>query len=883
MVKSYHITTHQVSQLSADEIKKGFIVRKNLLNRTLTKINHTNRTDSIQHTVFVGPRGSGKSSMLNRIKVEYLESDRFIPIYLPEEQPGLYRLFDVWLAIIDEMMALGYDIHRPEIDTSQEEFSYLSKTGYTVISDFLQKENKQIILLMDNIDRVFKNIDDDKALLRELLQNHKDLIIIGGSTEMSEDFWDYGDPFYQFFKVVRLEDLSKAEVQDLLIHWSEVNDLPQIKDVLRTNPGKVEAIRQMTGGNPRTMIMFVRLLVDNAHAQGFEYLKDIIDKTTSIYQERLQQLAPQQRKIVVELASIWQPATVEQLVQTCLMSSSIISAQLNKLQKSRIVDALKPKKGKTVYRLKERMFNLYLIMTQAGALQKKRARYLTDFLEVWYDGEEIKDYYYKTIQEFGKVSGSNTLVRAKALAHSKYISAEERDHILDIVKESPAFYGTDTSMLPDKMVELMEKAKEMYDIKNYKSAIEILSSLEQQSGEIVYRIGLCYHENNNFRLAEKFYLDAINMGITDALNNYANVLTEENKFTEAENYYHLAIEEGNVNALNNYGKLLEKMDRISEAEEYFLKAIDKGVTIAFYNYAVVLEGLGKYQEAENNYLKAIEYNNKIALNNYANLLSTMNRKIEAEKYYLKAIELDDISAYYNYAILLVELNRKEEGEIFYLKAINKGHILAINNYANLLMDLNRKSEAEQYYLKAAEKGIISAFNNYAVLKYLSNNKIEAEEYFEKAFEKGHSKAFQNLIMFYYKENKKQEILNLIIKNKDQLNSTLLTNLTDLWLGNLDKYLTERDLLTLEEINDNPKFYIEESLVHFQYDWIIQLFEKFDDLKQRFSPLYFASNALVYNKIELEYVAPTFLLETVNDIVKYVKEKQEFYYGTSKNI
>ncbi len=387
MVESYHITTHQVSQLSADEIKKGFIVRKNLLNRTLTKINHTNRTDSIQHTVFVGPRGSGKSSMLNRIKVEYLSSDRFIPIYLPEEQPGLYRLFDVWLAIIDEMMALGYDIQRPEIDTSQEEFSYLSKTGYTVISEFLQKENKQIILLMDNIDRVFKNIEDDKALLRELLQNHKDLIIIGGSTEMSEDFWDYGDPFYQFFKVVRLEDLSKAEVHDLLIHWSEVNDLPQIKDVLRTNPGKVEAIRQMTGGNPRTMIMFIRLLADNAHAQGFEYLKDIIDKTTSIYQERLQQLTPQQRKIVVELASIWQPATVEQLVQTCLMSSSIISAQLNKLQKSRIVEALKPKKGKTVYRLKERMFNLYLIMTQAGALQKKRARYLTDFLEVWYDGE----------------------------------------------------------------------------------------------------------------------------------------------------------------------------------------------------------------------------------------------------------------------------------------------------------------------------------------------------------------------------------------------------------------------------------------------------------------------------------------------------------------
>jgi len=751
MVETYHIITHQVSQLSADEIKKGFIVRKNLLNRILTKINNTNRTDSIQHTIFVGPRGSGKSSMLNRIKVEYLDSEKFIPIYLPEEQPGLYRLFDVWLAIIDEMMALRYDIHRPEIDTSQEDFSYLSKTGYTVISEFLQRENKQIILLMDNIDRVFKNIDDDKALLRELLQNHKDLIIIGGSTEMSEDFWDYGDPFYQFFKVVRLEDLSKEEVQELLLHWSEANDLPQIKDVLRTNPGKVEAIRQMTGGNPRTMIMFIRLLVDNQHAQGFEYLKDIIDKTTSIYQERLQQLTPQQRKIVVELASIWQPATVEQLVQTCLMPSSLISAQLNKLQKSRIVEALKPKKGKTVYRLKERMFNLYLIMTQAGAMQKKRARYLTEFLEVWYDEKEIKDYYYKTIQEFGKVAGSNTLVRAKALAHSKYISAEERDHLLDLVNDSPAFYGTDTSMLPDKMVELMEKAKEMYDIKNYKSAIEILSSIEQQSGAIVFRIGLCYHENNNFREAEKYYLNAINKGITDALNNYANLLTEENKVAEAENYYKLAIEKGNVNALNNYAVFLSKRNKSNEAENYFLKAIENG------------------------------------------------------------------------------------------------HIEAMINLARLLIKLNRKNEAEKYYLLSAEKYYIYVY--------------------------------PELIMIYYTDNNKEAAIQFLRKHQWYLYFTEINNIIDLWLGNFEAYKNERNKIKLDFMAYMPiETYIKESLVHFQYEWIIQLLENQVELKQKFEPLYFAAIMLHDPKLDINLMIPESMLETVLNIIDFVMERQKFYYG-----
>lgn len=387
MFKHYHITSHQVSQLSAKEIKQGFIARKNLLNRTLTKINQTNRTDSVQHYVFVGPRGSGKTLMLNRIKVEFENSDKFITVYLPEEQPGIFRLFDVWLAVINELISLGYHIQKPAMDLSKENFSYLSKTGYEILHEFLKKENKQIILLLDNIDRVFYNIEEDKALLRELLQNHKDLIIIGGSTEMSEDFWNYGDPFYQFFKIVRLEDLSKTEVFDLLIHWSNTFDSPELQKVLLTNPGKIEAIRQMTGGNPRAMIMFIRLLEDNRNATGFDYLMDIIDQTTAIYQERLQNLTPQQRKIVAELAFIWSPATVEQLVRACLMQNSLISAQLNKLQKAGIVEAVKPPKSRTVYRLKERLFNLYLIMTQAGTIQKKRAKHLTDFLEMWYNQE----------------------------------------------------------------------------------------------------------------------------------------------------------------------------------------------------------------------------------------------------------------------------------------------------------------------------------------------------------------------------------------------------------------------------------------------------------------------------------------------------------------
>ncbi|MBK8415018.1 MAG: hypothetical protein IPL22_11350 [Bacteroidetes bacterium] len=58
-----------------------------------------------------------------------------------------------------------------------------------------------MILLIDNIDRVFDSIGQtsDAALLRELLMNFKDIRMIGASTVMSEQFWRYDMPFYEFF------------------------------------------------------------------------------------------------------------------------------------------------------------------------------------------------------------------------------------------------------------------------------------------------------------------------------------------------------------------------------------------------------------------------------------------------------------------------------------------------------------------------------------------------------------------------------------------------------------------------------------------------------------------------------------------------------------
>jgi len=876
------ITAHQVSQQSSQEIKDGFAVRKKLLNRILSKLKETNREDAIQHRVFVGGRGSGKSTILNRIKVEFDDSEKYIAIYLPEEQPGLYRLFDLWLAVIEELEAKGHDIQRPVIEDYNADLSYLSKSIYYTIRDYLLNIDKQLILLIDNIDRVFKNIDEEKSLLRELLLNHKDLVIIGGSTEMSEDFWDYKDPFYQFFKIERLEGLSKKEVKHLLEHWSKVNGIESISQLLKTNPGKIEAIRVMTGGNPRTMLLFINMLVNHNDAQGFDYLKRIIDKTTPIYQERLQQISAQQRKIVAELSFLWKPSTVEELVHKCLMPSKQISAQLSKLEKTRIVESIKLPKSKKRYRLKERLFNLYLIMTQAGSVQKKRAKYLTEFLELWYDGESIQDYYQNTINSLNQDNaGSHVLARVKALAHSRHISMNQRDDLLAKVSGMKCWSFADLSMLPEKSQEILHRGQEAYNSGHYKKVISLLLQLEQPDGTVFYNLGLAYSKIDDFVSSEKYYLMAIGKGNEEAMYNYAYDLSDKGKFEESKKYYLMAVEQGHVKSMCNYAYDLSQKGRFKEAEPYYLMAIEKEDVTAMHNYAYALSEKGRFEESEKYYLMAIDKGYVNSMVNYANYLSEEGRIEASEKYYLMAIDKGHSNAMYNYANDLSKRGRFEESEQYYLMAIEKGQVNAMYNYANDLSKEGRFEESEKYYLMAIGKGHVDSIFNYAIDLYDAGRLEDSYKYFLLYSSQDGSSLIEQVISFYYLNNEIQRVTQLMKECSDKKISPVVQNYTDLWLGNMSDYESKREEVLQNAIDqENVKEFIEQNLIHLQSSWIVDQFNNNEELRNVNEPLYYAALILNGNIKDLNYEIPEAMIEVVEQILQYVNERREVYYPSN---
>jgi hypothetical protein len=106
---------------------------------------------------------------------------------------------------------------------------------------------------------------------------------------MSEQFWKYDKPFYQFFTIKKLEALTFAKkLKNLLTHWSKIKQIPEIQRYgPKAHPGKIQSIRMLTDGMPRTMLLFVDMMLNRPEQNGYQYLQQIVDKATPIYQERL--------------------------------------------------------------------------------------------------------------------------------------------------------------------------------------------------------------------------------------------------------------------------------------------------------------------------------------------------------------------------------------------------------------------------------------------------------------------------------------------------------------------------------------------------------------------------------------------------------------------
>lgn len=436
--------------LPKEQLIRTFVVRVKKFEKLFADIKSSKMEHPEQPVLIVGLRGMGKTTLLLRLAYE-IENDPelnswLLPIVFNEEEYGVTRLFKFWETVAqylehkDATFVGLYDQMDRAYELEPDPVKY-EKTAFELLLRALRQHEKKLLLFIDNFGDMFQRFNrQEKQRLREVLTTCPDLRIIAGSSVAAESFFKYGDPFYELFRIEQLSGLSRKETETFLLHLGEHYPQNPVKEILEKQPGRIETLRRLTGGIPRTIVLLFEIFVDDKNGDAFTDLERILDSVTPLYKHRMDDLKPQQQEIINALAHSWDAVSAKEVAQKTRLSSKLVSAQLKQLKQNNLVDIQRTNTKNHLYLLHDRFFNIWYLMRMARRGDKKRVLWLVRFLEQWCDEEQLSKRV-KSLLQNGQAE------RAKALGLSflyaeEYLEEDDDQflfHLLLLAKEEYAF------------------------------------------------------------------------------------------------------------------------------------------------------------------------------------------------------------------------------------------------------------------------------------------------------------------------------------------------------------------------------------------------------------------------------------------------------------
>lgn len=492
-------TIYNPHNQSKEALIAGFIARKQKFERIFRDIRDAPMIKPEQHYLIQGIRGMGKTTLLLRIAYEIDNlpelRQRLIPIVFNEEEYGISSLADVWertAQYLGETDASFVDLY--ETITKQYGQAEYEQQAFQTLIATLQQQNKKLLLLIDNIGDLLKKLDtQEEKRLREILLTTPELRLIGATSVAIEQVHDYTKPFYEFFKIIHLEGLSKEESIELFLKLGETYHSEAVQKLVERQPGRIEAIRRLTGGVIRTMVLLFEILVENDSGSVFRDLEVLLDRVTPLYKHRMDDLPAQQQKIVAALATAWDAANTKELAQVVRLESKVVSAQLKQLINNEIVEKVETNTKNHLYRLEERFFNIWYLM-RFGRKTDQRVLWLVRFFETMFENDV--EWMQERIDGHLQAMEIGTLDPEVALYLTAAFSGILKDEELeDLLKKKTTIYLSRygrTDLVNDLSESKYERVSALIIKKKYNEAMYLLEKFNKKTNDIYLDLAACH-------------------------------------------------------------------------------------------------------------------------------------------------------------------------------------------------------------------------------------------------------------------------------------------------------------------------------------------------------------------------------------------------------
>lgn len=593
----------------------------------------------LQHFLITGKRGMGKSTLLRRIHIEASRpplSEKLVAVRLGTEQYRLSRLFKLWEMVIEQLGNNDPVLLAQKKDL--EKSSHYENALLPIINDYLKKTDKTLLLLIDNFDQFIDKIPfKDQHAFREALMLYP-IQVIGNTVFYNEHFKSYNEPFFDFFKPIHLTNLDKEESEEFIRLRAASEGIENFEEILKKQKGKINALRILSGGVPRTLLILLSIVSKRNTGDAVDYLNEMLEQVTPLYQDRMKALSPQQQEIMHHLAMRWDRTPVKELGDEMRIPTKSISAQLIQLENSGYVKKTNALGRILFYEIDERFFNIWLLMSEAASYDTKRVIWLTKWLDAFYNAQELEAFavFFRKMPK--TVKPENRFLIAQAVSESTKLAYEHKRRFINDVAEDLKDKIPDVKTWSEasnkKLTEELQNKERDYKIAADNGNVDAMLSLAQ----------LYQDDKKDIAQAEKYYQIAADKGDTNAVNMLGLLYEIEKKdFTGAEKYYLIAANQGNTGAMFNLGVLYQygKND-IENAEKYYQLLLRRDDTDAMVALALLYQYAKEdIKSAEKYYQMAAHKENAVAMSFLADLyfgINNTSKKAYAKDLSGKAIE-----------------------------------------------------------------------------------------------------------------------------------------------------------------------------------------------------------------------------------------------------
>lgn len=372
--------------LDEDRLVASFAVRSRDL-AALLEVVRENTGPSNQHVLVIGPRGSGKTTLVLRVAAECRRAPELsravYPLVFSEESYEVHDAASLWLdALFHLARQTGAQRWRDAHERLRRETdpARLRTLALAELRDFSEAEGKRLLVVVENFNALIDHqiADDEAWTLRHTLLNEPWIMLLATATSRFDGIERSDQAMFDLFRVHNLDPLAPHECAAM---WRRLTGA-------EIDERQGRAIEILTGGSPRLLMILSQFAADAPLHHLADDLTRLIDDHTDYFRSNIEALSSQEKRVFAALADLWAPATAQEVAERARMSVNATSAVLARLEHSGVVTASAITPRRKRYQLSERLYNIYYVMRRSGS-GAERVRLAVEFIAAYYDANAL--------------------------------------------------------------------------------------------------------------------------------------------------------------------------------------------------------------------------------------------------------------------------------------------------------------------------------------------------------------------------------------------------------------------------------------------------------------------------------------------------------------